>query len=184
MRKGFIFSICFHTTILLLLVISFHINKTVNSGIMQTEQVYLPQAFIANQVSLQSFTASTTTAALAKNGISPSVAINSTSSQNKQTLTKKSGQINKLLMIIHNKIQVQINSESNNLPDFLQGKPILLSFDLLPNGTIINIKTLHSSHNTLLDRLAIQAVQEITPILIAKKFIREMQPLKIRIIFK
>src|SRR3990167_1184806 len=119
MRKGFIFSICFHTTILLLLVISFHINKTVNSGIMQTEQVYLPQAFIANQVSLQSFTASTTTAALAKNGISPSVAINST-----------------------------------------------------------------SSHNTLLDRLAIQAVQEITPILIAKKFIREMQPLKIRIIFK
>ena len=94
----------------------------------------------------------------------------------------KAGQYNKLLILLHNKVQQQINNENYLVPDFLKGKSTQLNFSLSPQGVIKNIIVKQSSGLKSLDQLAVQAMQN-SQLPQADQFIKTTQQFTIKIVF-
>ncbi len=70
---------------------------------------------------------------------------------------------NLLLIKLHNEIQAIINTNSYLIPDFLKGRQATIGFDLQTNKQISHVQLVKSSGSSQLDRLALNAVTQITP---------------------
>lgn len=82
------------------------------------------------------------------------------------------GDYNELSIILHNLIQKQIVG-FDDFSTFVHNRIVTIAFDLFPNGRLNNIVVQRSSKVILIDRAAIQAVQNIQPVIIAGKFLSQ-----------
>ncbi len=91
-------------------------------------------------------------------------------------------QLNKLVIILFGAIQSHQHYPAIAKSLGMQGQA-LISFMLYPNGTIHNIRLAHSSGYSSLDKAALNAVKQSSPIAHIKKYLSHQTPFTIPINF-
>lgn len=95
--------------------------------------------------------------------------------QTKHATTVRQGYSDALLILLHNKIQTQINTMHYQVPDFLRNRTANVCFSLLPNGDLKNIQFQKSTRVSILDQLAQQAIIAIQPVHNIRKYLSHSQ---------
>lgn len=90
------------------------------------------------------------------------------------------GKLSPLIKIIESDIQQHKYYPLAALQEHQQGN-VTIAFELHPNGQITNVHVVKSSHVTILDNAAINAVTSAGPIPMAKKYLHHDGQIKIRL---
>lgn len=98
-----------------------------------------------------------------------------------QVNTYPAGEHSVLLMRLHDLVQGYIDDQHYAT---LQSGTTTVVFFLFPDGHMEDVHIFQSSGQTILDRLALQAVRAVCPVGIAKDFLKEKKRLGIQIIFE
>ncbi len=93
-----------------------------------------------------------------------------------------SGKKNKLLVILHNKIQQAVDDDLQSLPPFFKGRYLVVRFKLLTNGRISSILFLKKSGVEIIDRQVGRVLSSIVLARIAQRYLRKSALLRVHII--